>query len=77
MMRIAICDDEKNIRELIGNKVAKQNPDAKIVFFSSGEELFLSEEKIYKTSFSKYGTAYREIIFPRLKGEINEYCKNF
>ncbi len=38
---------------------------------------FLSSEKIYKTSFSKYGTAYREIIFPRLKGEINEYCKNF
>ena len=45
-MRIAICDDEKNIRELIGNKVAKQYPDAKIVFFSSGEELLLSEEKI-------------------------------
>ena len=44
-MRIAICDDEKNIRELIGNKVAKQYPDAKIVCFSSGEELLLSEEK--------------------------------
>ena len=45
-MRIAICDDEKNIRELIGNKVAKQYPDTKIVFFASGEELILSEEKI-------------------------------
>lgn len=26
----------------------------------------LSREKIYKTSFSKYGTAYRELIFPFL-----------
>ena len=41
-MRIAICDDEKNIRELIGNKVAKQYPEAEIVFFSSGEELLLA-----------------------------------
>ena len=41
-MRIAICDDEKNIRELIGNKVTKQYPEAEILFFSSGEELLLS-----------------------------------
>lgn len=27
----------------------------------------LSEEHIYKTSFSKYGTAYQKIIFPQLK----------
>ena len=27
----------------------------------------LSEEKIYKTSFSKYGNAYQNIILPRLK----------
>jgi len=27
----------------------------------------LSENRIYKTSFSKYGTAYRELIFPTLK----------
>lgn len=27
---------------------------------------FLSEEHIYKTSYSKYGTAYRTMIFPRL-----------
>lgn len=26
----------------------------------------LSKEKIYKTSFSKYGTAYRTLIFPKL-----------
>lgn len=45
-MRIAICDDEKNIRELIGDNVAKQYPDAEISFFQSGEELLLSDESI-------------------------------
>lgn len=29
----------------------------------------LSKEKIYKRSFSKYGTAYQNIIYPRMKGE--------
>lgn len=29
----------------------------------------LSEEKIYKTSFSKYGTAYKTMIYPSLKEE--------
>ena len=42
-MRIAICDDEKNIRELIGNKVRNQYLEAEIVFFASGEELLLSD----------------------------------
>ena len=45
-MRIAICDDEKNIRELIASKVLKQYPEAEIVFFSSGEELLLSDKNI-------------------------------
>ena len=45
-MRIAICDDEKNICELIGDKVAKQCPKANITFFQSGEELLVSEGQI-------------------------------
>ena len=45
-MRIAICDDEKNIRELIANKVVKQYPDAEIIFFQSGEELLLVDESM-------------------------------
>ena len=45
-MRIAICDDEKNIRELIESKVVKQYPEAEIVFFSCGEELLLSDMHI-------------------------------
>lgn len=28
----------------------------------------LSKEKIYKTSFSKYGTAYQNIIYPKMRG---------
>lgn len=34
----------------------------------------LSEEKIYKTSFSKYGTAYQNIIFPSMRGELKKYA---
>ena len=45
-MRIAICDDEKNIRELIEGKVVKQYPEAEIVSFSCGEELLLSDMHI-------------------------------
>lgn len=30
----------------------------------------LSRERIYKTSFSKYGTAYRTLIYPKIQGGI-------
>ena len=30
----------------------------------------LSQERIYKTSFSKYGTAYQTMIYPKLKQEV-------
>ena len=43
-MQIAICDDEKNIRELIGDKVRKQYPEVEIDFYASGEELLLSDK---------------------------------
>ena len=29
----------------------------------------LSKEKLYKRSFSKYGTAYQNIIYPKMRGE--------
>lgn len=45
-MRIAICDDEKNIRELIANKIASRYPEAKLILFRSGEELLLSDNPI-------------------------------
>lgn len=34
---------------------------------------FLTEERIFKTSFSQYGTAYETLIFPKLKG-VNIYA---
>lgn len=46
VMRIAICDDEKNIQELIAKKIVIQYPKAEILLFTSGEELLLSKEKI-------------------------------
>lgn len=36
----------------------------------------LSKEKIYKTSFSKYGTAYKTLIFPQAHNNILEVTKN-
>lgn len=36
----------------------------------------LSKERIYKTSFSKYGTAYQTLIYPKLKEE-NTYVSHF
>lgn len=34
----------------------------------------LSEEHIYKTSFSKYGTAYQTMIFPKLMQEVSHHA---
>ena len=45
-MQIAVCDDEKNVQELLRSKIVKQYPDADIIFFSSGEELLLSAQHI-------------------------------
>jgi len=36
----------------------------------------LSKEKIYKTSFSKYGTAYKTLVFPQAHNNILEVTKN-
>ena len=32
---------------------------------------FLTRERIFKTSFSKYGTAYQQIIYPRIQEEAS------
>lgn len=45
-MHIAICDDEKNICELMRDKVLKQFPKAEVDIYSSGDELFLSDKPI-------------------------------
>lgn len=45
-MQIAICDDEKIIRELIGDKVHKHYPESEVSFYSSGDELLLTDKPI-------------------------------
>lgn len=42
-MRIGICDDEKDIRELLGRKLRVLYPTAELSFYSSGEELLSGE----------------------------------
>ena len=44
-MRIAICDDEKEIRELLGDKVRNLYPKAALTFYAAGEELLASKEQ--------------------------------
>ncbi len=38
-MTIAICDDEKGVRELLGHKVRTICPDAELVLYQTGKEL--------------------------------------
>lgn len=38
-MKIGICDDEKEMRAWLGDKVRKLYPDAERLFYTSGEEL--------------------------------------
>ena len=44
-MRIAICDDEKEIRDMLAEKIQKIYPQAGLSFYQSGEELLLSHEE--------------------------------
>lgn len=44
-MRIAICDDEKEIRELLAEKTAKLCPKADISLWQSGAELLAAKNK--------------------------------
>lgn len=43
MMRVAVCDDEKEIREMLAEKVMQIYPEAVLSFYSSGEELLLKD----------------------------------
>lgn len=38
-MQVAICDDEKEIRDMLADKVRRFCPEAEILYFESGEEL--------------------------------------
>lgn len=61
--------------EVWGTPVLKEGMVIMEIKCSGGMPLWmthlLSEERIYKTSFSKYGTAYKNYILPGLKEEGN------
>ena len=42
-MQIAICDDEKEIRNMLGEKIRMLYPNSNLLFYQSGEELLLSD----------------------------------
>ncbi len=44
-MRIAICDDERNVREIMAERVKSFCPEAEVFLYASGQELLASEKK--------------------------------
>lgn len=45
-MQIAVCDDEKEIREMLAEKIQKIYPEAVLEIYQSGEELLLSDSQL-------------------------------
>lgn len=71
--------NEDNIQHQRSNGGQRVIPRENVLLeVKTGESLprwlldFFAEHEIYKTSFSKYGTAYREQILPRLIGGTEE-----
>ena len=44
-MRIAVCDDEKEIRDMFVKKIETLHPKAELLLYQSGEELLLSDKE--------------------------------
>ena len=44
-MQIAVCDDEKEIRDMFAEKIGRLYPKAELSLYQSGEELLLSEKE--------------------------------
>ena len=44
-MRIAVCDDEKEIRDMFAEKIERLYPGADLSLYRSGEELLLSDKE--------------------------------
>ena len=43
-MRIAVCDDEEKVREVLAEKIKRFCPEAEILCYASGEKLLLAEK---------------------------------
>ncbi len=65
-------DDLDLTSEIFGKSILPKGKIMMELKCSGGIPLWMTEvlsrEKIYKTPFSKYGTAYKMLIFPKLKG---------
>ena len=44
-MQIAVCDDEKEIRDMFAEKIERLYPEADLLLYQSGEELLLSDKE--------------------------------
>lgn len=44
-MQIAICDDEREIRNMLGEKLKRMYPDSGVSFYASGDKLLLSDSQ--------------------------------
>ena len=42
-MRIAVCDDDRRIREILVKEIGEYAPDAEVIPFKNGEELLHAE----------------------------------
>jgi len=42
-MQIAVCDDEKDVRELLADKIRSLFPSAELALYPSGEELLAAD----------------------------------
>ena len=69
-------DDLSLTSEVFGTSILPKDKVLMEIKCSGGIPLWmtevLSKEKIYKTSFSKYGTAYKTLVFPQIN-KINSY----
>ena len=59
MIRIAICDDEKNIRTYLSSLVRKQNIECEITEYASTDE-HLSDQKEHGTIWQRIEPIERE-----------------
>lgn len=46
-MRIAVCDDEKDVRELLGRRIKEICPEAEVLYYGTGKELL--EEYVFQS----------------------------
>ena len=74
-MIIAICDDEKDVRELLKNKIRTICPDAELVLYQTGKELLAARDRIFcfwifrcqgKTGWRRRGNSGRDLLPPFL-----------